>query len=96
MKKNIVMRKTIIVGVLTFLLMSCGNNTSSNSTTSDSTSVNSAFDSSSSMPGSGTPAAGSTGTTGTGTVSDSGNAANPGSDTTHMHNKMKDTPVKKK
>ena len=90
------MKKTIIAAVLTFLLMSCGNNTSSNSTSADSTSVNSAFDSASSMPGSGTPAASSTGTTGTGTVSDSGNAAHPGSDTMHMHNKMKDSSMKKK
>jgi hypothetical protein len=88
--KTLTMKKIILMVSVTFVLLSCGNHSSSDQPQSDSAAVNSANDSSTSLPGSGVPGTGATGTTGTGTVSDSGNAAHPGSDT--MHSKMQNSP----
>lgn len=67
---------------LTFLFVACNNNNkNTNSGSNDSSIMNSPA--SGSAPDTVSNAKGATGTTGTGTVSDSGNATNPGSDTTY-------------
>lgn len=81
------MRQVIIATVFLIAFISCNDNKNAGrGNNADSTSVNSS-DSSSSGAGSSANGTGATGTTGTGTVSDSGNAAHPGSDTSGM--KMK-------
>ena len=75
------MKKIISITALLFGVVSCDNNQGASTTTSDSTSVISTPVYSDTLNGNG--GTGATGTTGTGTVSDSGNAAHPGSDTSY-------------
>ena len=74
------MKQTIILLAFIFALMSC-NNSSTTTNSTDSTSINQG----SAITDTLNTGTGATGTTGTGTVSDSGNAAMPGSDTTYHH-----------
>jgi hypothetical protein len=79
--KELTMKKIIGITVLLFGVISCDNNQGGSITTSDSTSVMSTQVYSDTLNGNG--GTGATGTTDTGTVSDSGNAAHPGSDTSY-------------
>lgn len=80
------MKKLIVIAAFMVGLASCGSNENTNTTNGDSTQTQ--------VPSNDTKVTqgniqlppetnGATGTTGTGTVSDSGNAAHPGSDTSN-------------